>query len=72
MATEREHIVGLNLRPCPFCGGAAEASRDWLSLSKPENMACFTIKCTDCGVEFGWQAGNVERWNTRTNETPAE
>jgi hypothetical protein len=62
---ERETVPGLKLRPCPFCGGEAKASRDWLSLSKPENMQCFTIRCTSCGVGFGWQSGNVARWNTR-------
>lgn len=55
------NIPQSELKPCPFCGGAAEYER----LGTARN-ACI-IACTECGcrLETGevWSCGH--RWNAR-------
>ena len=53
------------LKPCPFCGGAAEISKWWPMWG---NRMHVTVKCTKCRGNSGeWKRTDkaVEYWNRR-------
>lgn len=58
----------VELKPCPFCGGAAER----VTLDDPENFGGDVICCTKCQcsshVEFGRKENLVDRWNSRATD----
>lgn len=37
-------LDGEEVKPCPFCGGAAELSHTW--------TACYWMECEHCGAEI--------------------
>jgi Lar family restriction alleviation protein len=47
------------LKPCPFCGGEAEATE--------YNDSDYTIMCKNCHAEIGWRekAEAIAAWNRR-------
>lgn len=58
----------MKLKPCPFCGGKAELSDDYLF---------FSVHCSNPDCEFEIETKRVEvksdainAWNTRHNEPP--
>jgi Lar family restriction alleviation protein len=57
---------GLELLPCPFCGGPAER---FTIEEEGDNFGGDVISCTKCGasshVEFGRKENLVSVWNTR-------
>lgn len=60
----RELMIREDLKPCPFCDGAAQLIHEdiwhWVQCSNPE---CYTMPWKDLGV-----SGAVEVWNTRPIE----
>lgn len=62
------HYTDVELLPCPFCGGKAEAK-------KPDTSYEFTlIKCQECDVKTGECidfADAAEAWNCRTQPSEA-
>lgn len=56
----------MKLLPCPFCGGKAELSDDYLF---------FSVHCTnaDCEIEtkrFRFKLDAIKAWNKRHNTPP--
>ena len=56
------------LKPCPFCGGAAE-KKTW---NAPGRSTAFVVACcSECGA-MTWPYGDARnailRWNRRTGE----
>lgn len=44
-------MIDFGLKPCPLCGGEAEAAR---LTQGPEHQSA-VIKCTDCGLTLEWE-----------------
>jgi len=56
------------LKPCPFCGGKAEAQYGW------GDYNCHQIVCSNCGVMTGGsntQEQAEEEWNRREEKQNA-
>ena len=58
-------MTGPDLKPCPFCGGAAEI----VNIDDGENAGGSCVCCTRCmasgNVEFGRKENFVSNWNRR-------
>lgn len=71
---------GVNLKPCPFCGGNRVGIKRQHDLDTDGSY--YRIECRDCGVgtkeRFAYEAcpiffdGIRNEWNRRHNETPSE
>lgn len=76
--------MNIELKPCPFCGGEAEARVSPNSRSE-EGMSFYEVRCKKCGVRVTGKSFNfwiveynpekpqdllsaVERWNKRAYE----
>ena len=53
------------LKPCPFCGGPAEASSVRNDRRRPSIIIC--ASCEAAGSEASTAKGAVAAWNTRTD-----
>ena len=56
------------LKPCPFCGGAAEVYCD-----REMGGSQYRIKCTNCPADVGrhwyWKKNDaIAAWNRRVND----
>ena len=60
----------LNIKPCPFCGGAANLYPILQCLINGESQTAVRIGCV-CGVTTGTYLDIedcIKHWNRRTNE----
>ena len=63
-----------NLKPCPFCGGAAK----FVDYGQPNDFEDWNVECEKCGImviapgqEEGWvttKAEAAEAWNRRVKD----
>ena len=65
MASERhlEIIIGIKLKPCPFCGGDAE-----MYPGKYLGLNTFYVRCWGCGAQTDFEYAEefaAELWNER-------
>lgn len=56
-----------DLRPCPFCGGAAEL-RDGLQKIPTFYVICTNLACEIRTLEYLTPAGAAKRWNRRAKD----
>lgn len=57
------------LKPCPFCGGEAKI---FTAQFGKEAEARYTVRCSDCPAEIGWEYFSAEActimWNRRAKD----
>lgn len=57
--------MGIDLKPCPFCGGEAKLT----DIDDGENAGASFISCTRClasgNLEFGRKENFIQNWNGR-------
>jgi Lar family restriction alleviation protein len=61
----------IELKPCPFCGGAAEI----VHIDEGENEGGTCVCCTSClassNIEFSFKENFISNWNRRTSPAMA-
>ena len=62
----------MELKPCPFCGGAAEVKSSHVpTAGGSKSYMRGWVGCTRCGVYMQWNhdpAGTVRKWNQRKGD----
>lgn len=62
----------MELKPCPFCGGAAELDRS-TDIRKAKKTEVFRVECSECYVRDNyWHSSSraaARAWNTRAERT---
>jgi len=66
----------IKLKPCPFCGGAADNPTAMKYTEDFTDTDDFMINCTNCGASvrlfYHTPAQAIEAWNTRDSLVAAE
>lgn len=69
-ADRAKELAETRLKPCPFCGGAAEMC-DHGRITKRQRLPFFRVRCKECGVHRSKYSTTVsaaeELWNERSN-----
>lgn len=69
----REEIEA-QLKPCPFCGGAAELVDEERTFAHDERATCYLVGCADCDAlmgnfkDFETPAEVADEWNRRVDD----
>lgn len=59
----------MELKPCPFCGGAAEVKSSRVPTNGGKSYVRGWVGCKTCGAYMQWSfepSGTVRKWNRRT------